>query len=347
MTESGKETAKQMMREVLPGIHQVELHSNLKGISEIKVYLIPGQDRSLLVDTGFRERECLKILEQAMEMLGIKPEKLDVFLTHKHHDHCGLAYILAQKGARIFLSPVEERHRYDCLHYSHGESDDQDEVLRYVGITAEGTPQLWNMFKDLVIADKEGELEIEKFPYSPVLPGDVFRYGQYRFQAFPLSGHTLGQTGLYEEEKKILFTADQVLNGIVPIVATSFKDENLLNRYFQSLKELKEKHSDCTLIPAHSSVPVEDPAKTIDHIVFSYLEKINIMKHILDHARSPMTVRQVASIAYGMEKIPENLDQLMKLKMVISKTFSCLEFLYEQDFAVRTEREGTLYWESP
>ena len=71
------------------------------------------------------------------------------------------------------------------------------------------------------------------------------------------------------------------------------------------------------------------------------------MKQILDHARNPMTVRQVASIAYGMEKIPENLDQLMKLKMVISKTFSCLEFLYEQDFAVRTERDGTLYWESP
>ena len=108
-----------------------------------------------------------------------------------------------------------------------------------VFITAEGTPRLWNMFKDLVIADKEVELLIEKFPYSPILPGDVFRYGQYRFRAVSLSGHTLGQTGLYEEDKRILFTADQVLNGIVPIVATSYKDENLLNRDFQSLKEIK------------------------------------------------------------------------------------------------------------
>ena len=347
MTGAEKSEAREFVKEILPGVFQIQLHSSLKGISEIKVYLIPGQDRSLLIDTGFRDRECQNRLEQAMDSLGISAEKLDVSLTHKHHDHCGLAYILAERGARIFLSPVEERHRYDCLHYSHGESDDQDEVLRYVGITAEGTSRLWNMFKDLVIADKEGELLIEKFPYSPVLPGDVFRYGQYRFRAVSLSGHTLGQTGLYEEDKQILFTADQVLNGIVPIVATSYKDENLLNRYFQSLKEIKELYSDCTLIPAHSKVPVENPAKTIDHIVFSYLEKINIMKQILDHARNPMTVRQVASIAYGMEKIPENLDQLMKLKMVISKTFSCLEFLYEQDFAVRTERDGTLYWESP
>ena len=342
-----KDREQEDMKEILPGIFQVGLHSHLKGISEIKVYFIPGQGRSLLVDTGFRDPKCLEVLERSMESLGISPENLDVFLTHKHHDHCGLAYLLAKRGARIYLSPVEDRHCYDCLHYSHGESDDQDEALRFVGVTEEGTGELWKLFKDMVIADKEGELLIEKFPYSPVLAGDIFQYGEYRFQAVSLSGHTLGQTGLYEEDKRILFTADQVLNGIVPIVATSYKDEGLLNRYFLSLRQIKEKYKGCTLIPAHSKVPVENPAATIDHIVFSYLEKINIMKHILDHARGPMTVRQVACIAYGVEKIPENLEQLMKLKMMISKTFSCLEFLYEQDFALRTERDGILYWESP
>lgn len=334
-------------KELFPGIYQVELHSNLKGISEIKIYLIPGQDRSLMVDTGFRDPECYRILKAAMAELSIRPEKLDVFLTHKHNDHCGTAYLLAEEGARIFLNPVEDRHRYDCLHYSHGESDDQDEVLRFVGVTREGTPELWKLFKDLVIADKEGELMIAKFPSMPLMAGDRFCYGDYRFTAVPLSGHTLGQMGLYEEEKRLLFSADQVLNGIVPIVGTSFKDEGLLERYFRSLEEIKEKYGDCTLIPAHSTVPVENPSATIDHIVFAYLEKIHLMKQILDHSRAPMTTRQVACIAYGIRGIPENLDQLMKLKMVISKTFSCLEYLYGQDFAVRTERDGTLYWESP
>ena len=94
-------------------------------------------------------------------------------------------------------------------------------------------------------------------------------------------------------------------------------------------------------------MPVENPAAAIDRSVFAYLEKIQIMKQILDHAREPMTIRQVAAIAYGVNGTPENLDQLMKFKMILTKTFSCMEYLYEQDFAVRREEDGVLYWESP
>lgn len=100
-------------------------------------------------------------------------------------------------------------------------------------------------------------------------------------------------------------------------------------------------------IPAHSTVPVDNPRGAIDRIVFAYLEKIQIMKQIVDHAREPMTIRQIASIAYGCQGLPESLDQLMKFKMILTKTFSCMEYLYEQDFAVRREKEGVLYWEAP
>ena len=43
------------MKELLPGIYQVELHSNAHGVNEIKIYIIPGNPRSLMVDTGFRD----------------------------------------------------------------------------------------------------------------------------------------------------------------------------------------------------------------------------------------------------------------------------------------------------
>ena len=36
----------------------------------------------------------------------------------------------------------------------------------------------------------------------------------------------------------------------------------------------------------------------------------------------------------------------MFLKMVTSKTFSCLEYLRDEDFVFRTERDGVLYWEA-
>ena len=51
------------MKELLPGIYQVDLHSNAHGVNEIKIYMIPGNPRSLMIDTGFRDLKCLEVLE--------------------------------------------------------------------------------------------------------------------------------------------------------------------------------------------------------------------------------------------------------------------------------------------
>ena len=94
------------MLERAPGIFEVELHSNQKSIDEIKIFLIPGKDgeRSLMVDAGFRSRTCLHVMEEALGKLGITYDRLDIFLTHKHHDHCGLASEYAARGARLFMT---------------------------------------------------------------------------------------------------------------------------------------------------------------------------------------------------------------------------------------------------
>ena len=141
------------MLERAPGIFEVELHSNQKSIDEIKIFLIPGKDgeRSLMVDAGFRSRTCLHVMEEALGKLGITYDRLDIFLTHKHHDHCGLASEYAARGARLFMNPQEDRHCYDCLYYnhSHGSTEDQPQVLQSVGVTEDGTPEIWNMFMEV------------------------------------------------------------------------------------------------------------------------------------------------------------------------------------------------------
>ena len=180
------------MLERAPGIYEVELYSNQKSISEIKIFLIPGRDggRSLMVDAGFRKQQCLESMEEALASLGITYDKLDIFLTHKHHDHCGLASVYAQRGARLFMNPQEDRHCYDCLYYnhSHGSQEDQPEVLRAVGVTETGTPQVWNMFMEVnrrVNENKGWEFEIPGFAYTPVKAGQILSYGGYDLRPFP------------------------------------------------------------------------------------------------------------------------------------------------------------------
>lgn len=341
------------MREEVPGIFKAELTDDRMSIGKIHIYLIPGRPgrRSLMIDAGFCRPQCLKSLQDVLGELGIPIDSLDVFLTHKHSDHCGLAYAFGKLGARLFMNPQENRHGYDCLYYSSGRRarQEQEQVLAAVGITPEGTPRLWEMMREAGRQSGPGsswEYDCPLFDFFPVRAGQRLEYGDFRFETVPLPGHTLGQMGLADYGRRLFFCGDQILNAIVPIVGTSYPGEGILGKYFESLEQIKHTFKGWTVLPAHNG-PIEDVGRVVDRIVFSYLDKTYMMQRILKHGRRPMTVLETACLAYGMPGLPADGAQLVKLKMVISKTFSCLEYLYDKDFALREERAGTLYWSAP
>ncbi len=340
------------MIERASGIFEVTLISGTgKSVGEIRIYLIPGKagQRSLMIDAGFGEDACLEKMERALEKLGITCDQLDIFLTHKHHDHCGLASAFAEKGARLFMNPEEDRHHYDCLYYhkSHDAMNEQIKVLRTVGVTADMTPEIWKKFMEInerVAGHNERwAWVIQDYPYHQVWEGQVFCYGDYTLRAVSLKGHTFGQMGLYDNEKKILFAADQILNGIVPIVGTTHVNEHLLEGYFASLEQIKHRYKDYMVLPAHQG-PLWDVGAVVERIANAYMDKLDAICNVVRLADHPVTVREVAFLAYGIKNNPVSDDDFIRMKMIISKTFSCLEYLYAKNYVVRSEREGTLYW---
>lgn len=342
------------MIERASGIYEVALRSGEgKGVGEIRIFLIPGTfgNRSLMIDAGFGEAGCLEKMNRVLERLRIPVSKLDIFLTHKHHDHCGLASAFAERGARLFMNPEEDRHHYDCLYYnkSHDAMEEQVGVLRTVGVTPETTPGIWKKFMELnervTQKNERWAWVIRDYPYQPVLEGQVFKYGEYVLRTVSLKGHTYGQMGLYDNEKKIFFAADQILNGIVPIVGTTHVDEHLLEGYFKSLQHVKQQFQEYLVLPAHQG-PIWNLSEAVEGIARAYLEKLDVVGHVVTEADGPLTVARIAAAAYGIEKDPVSDDEFIKLKMVISKTFSCLEFLYDKGFVERSADNGTLYWKA-
>ena len=97
----------------------------------------------------------------------------------------------------------------------------------------------------------------------------------------------------------MLFSADQVIDGIVPIVGTTFPDEHLLAGYLSSLNQFLRQYKNCMLLPAHNE-PIWDVKRVVNRILYAYNEKVELMR--ADPLPQPpeMTVRQVACIAYGM-----------------------------------------------
>ena len=381
--ECGMNHTTDLYTEILPGIFCVSLTDTTieQGVSCIKIYIIKGkpsahEGRSLMIDTGFRQEDCHRKLQAALAALEIPVDQLDIFLTHRHHDHSGLAGSFAREGAHIFMNPAEERHPYDCLAYRVSEESLQAQktVLRSTGITPERTPYAWEAFmkvSERVQHHGEWVLAILGFPYTALHSGDVFDYGDYHFTAYPLKGHTYGQMGLMDHEKKILFVADQLIHGVSPIVATTYADEHLLEGMFASLKDIKEHYADWTIIPAHGEL-IRDVAQDVDSIVYSYLSKstsaLDIMKGKTaadaaagDHRRtgaaqapaaggqdireaSAWTVHDIAKQLYHMDDDPTDEAAFFTYKMLITKTFSILEYLHDIGFVERTMRDGIYYW---
>lgn len=330
------------MKELFPDIYIENIKFPDSDITPINLYLIKGDKRSLLIDTGIHAKRCKDTIASMLASLNISNSELDVFITHNHTDHSGLAEELSELGARIFMNPAEADYKHDLMHCYLADRRNQEKVLRTIGITPEHTPELYHAFLYNAYKNYGESFDYPDFKFNAVEPGETLKYGKYKFRVISLRGHTYGQLGLFEKESKLLFCADQIMTTITPIVGSMYPDISLLECYMNSMEILKHTYSECTLLPCHYDI-ITDAAKEVDRIVISYLNKCDIMKRILDSSDKPMTVKQIGMIAYGRKE--ENInEELVMFTMIMAKTFSCLEYLYEEGFINRTSKNGILYW---
>ncbi|MDO5143508.1 MAG: MBL fold metallo-hydrolase [bacterium] len=336
------------MLERMPGLYEFTLSERPGSTDTVTLYLVkgaPGQ-RSLLIDSGYGTPFCLASLLDALRAADVPVHMLDAVMTHKHADHCGLAHELASRGAVIYMNPEEDRHQYDCLYYrlDHSADNAQLRVLRRTGITKERAPLILRKFLDFNNHLQDDLpiwiMSIRAFDYQPV--GEKrFDVGDYSFTPVPLPGHTFGQIGLVDEKHRVFFIADQVLNHTVPIVGTSHVDENLLARYFASIRDIASRYSDWLLLPAHEG-PIINVQASVEHIVSAYQRKLEQTLACLTSEKQ--TVWEVTKQVYGLTPDNRSDAQFYLAKMTITKTFSMLEYLHHTGDASRYEDDGILYW---
>lgn len=338
------------MLERLPGLFEITLEERPESRHQIQLYLIKGAagQHDLLVDSGYGTKWCLEHLLAALAELQVDLERLDVFLTHKHADHCGLACALQERGATMFMNPAEDRHHYDCLYYRLDgfNKEAQRRVLARTGITPETAPLIWQKFMDFNDRLSEDHpvwmMTIDPFDYQHVQAGQRLIYGDYRFEVVPLRGHTFGQMGLLETEKKLLLCADQILNHTAPIVGTSHLDEHLLLLYLNSIRDLAQRYSDYLLLPAHEGV-IKDLNASVQRTSQAYQRKIDLTCACVSPDRE-QTVWEIARQVYGLTPDDRSDAAFYNAKMTNSKTFSMLEYLHDLGMIQRREENGMLLW---
>jgi hydroxyacylglutathione hydrolase len=210
--------------ELAPGIYQ--LRGEKPGSH---VYLIKGNTKNVLIDTGIAAR--FSALKRWLTELGLRVRDVNlIILTHEHYDHIGAT-------AFFHRTAVVAAHRLAA-----NKLELQDEFVTFRKYHDQSSKPFW---VDVWLED-----------------GSIIDLGNYELQVIHTPGHTSGCICLYEPRAGLLFTGDTVFaGGTLSEIAVGGNVSDYVNSV-RRLSNLKMKQ----LFPGHgkvSSTPDEDLPKAI------------------------------------------------------------------------------------
>lgn len=315
-----------MAEEVQEDIFRIELPLPRNPLRSINSYVILGDDRNLVVDTGMNRPECQEVLGPELDSLGIDLSVTDVFITHLHADHLGLAPFVSGGKTDVFMGQPD----IDML----AESD------------------YWrNMHSHAVkngFPDRDPQEAIKKHPgyrYGPLGPmkmnpvngGEIFEIGRYRLEVIPTPGHSHGHMCLYDKENRVLFSGDHILPDITPNISLWWEGEDHLTEYISSLKKVRDLEVDITL-PGHRSI-IKDHRKRIDELMEHHHHRTDEVLKILE--KGPLNAFDIASKMTWDLTIRKFDDfPIMQKWFAMGEALAHIRFLETDEKVKRTSKDG-------
>lgn len=208
-------------------------------LKDLNAYVIKGDDRNLIIDTGFNRSVCYEAMQKGLSELNIDLSRTDFMLTHMHADHTGLVTRLATPSSRIFFSRIDSR-VFD-------EDNSWQPLIDFAEINGFPADELQKALN----SHPGFKYSPEKKPvFTLIDDGDVIECGEFRLRCIATPGHTQGHICLYEQEKKIFFTGDHILFDITPHIESWAYTTNSLADYIASLDKVYSLPVDLVL-PGH------------------------------------------------------------------------------------------------
>lgn len=220
------------VEQVAPDLFRIPVPLPQNPLRELNSYLVRGEKSCLLIDTGFRRPECREALLAGLNQLGVERNRLDIFVTHLHSDHSGLAPELVGEGRAIYVSETELAYLRDA----DSRAAHREEMR--CRLRAAGMPH--DLLERLLVESMAFSLAPEPGcpQYQGVRDGQVIAVGDYRLQCVAAPGHSPGQMCLWDGTHRILFTADHLLFDITPNITSWPELEHALACYLRSLVRL-------------------------------------------------------------------------------------------------------------
>jgi len=273
----------------------VEIAPNTYFINEFgmnAMYLLVGQTRALLIDTGTGFCDLKGIVEKITDL------PYDVALTHGHPDHAGgigqfdVVYIQQNDVEMATHIPYEQRVEYG-------------EIMRNMNI---GYKNVWGYIKeDVTNYTKQPEIK-------DIHDGQVFELGDRDVTVYDAPGHSPGSVVFLDPYSKILFSGDAA-NGNVGTrlpVSTTLK-------YLIRLKELQPQYN--RMFTGHISYAgtidvYSQKLQVLDDIIEAFRSLLRgdaktevVANHLFPDRKSTVAVYGSARVGYNPEKLWEEGEE--------------------------------------
>ncbi len=291
-------------------------------------YLFADGAETVLIDTGDWMATTREQLEAALSDRGLEFADVDrIFLTHWHHDHCGLAgEIQAESGADVYAHADDAalieggEDAWDAMH---------DRQKRYF--------EEWGMPEDqqevLLERMADGDTTVETPTVTTFEDGETFSVGDTELTAVHTPGHAAGLT-MYEatiDGERLVFSGDTLLPVYTPNVGgADVRVDRPLEKYLRALAGIVEADYDRAW-PGHRD-PIDDPADRAQHIIDHHEERSWRVLDALDR-KGPCDTWTVSADLFG------DLDGIHILHGP-GESYAHLEHLEREGTVVR---DGTEY----
>ena len=213
-----------------PDIFQIQVPLPDNPLKYLNSYVLPGKERTLVVDTGFKRPECRNALMSGLKELAVDLSKVDLFLTHLHADHSGLVNDFAAAGATVYMHQIDYQYLQDGVDGSTWAATEK----RYA---KEGMP--------VDVIRTQAANQARKFAPDPHFPAvlvqdrQILHLADQHIHVIHTPGHTKGLCCLYIPEHEIFFSSDHILFDITPNITIWSNMQHALHTYLESLDKVR------------------------------------------------------------------------------------------------------------
>ncbi len=293
-----------MKKEVYPGIFSIKEKGSFGIIKPPEnIYILAGHD-GLIYDAGYGDKKTVKYLVNEIKKIENKyKEKNEEFKltrvlpSHAHPDHfSGLKLIREYLGVKIVLTKktAEIIHNKKSFYKIFETNDIEDYLI--------ARRNLWRKIKDAVVKKLSRifyrriyGLSFIDDPDEIIEDNTEILINGESWKILPSPGHAIDHIYLYNAEKGILFSGDNVLRTITTWLgppSCNIKD------YVNSVESLNKLPNLNIILPAHGS-PIKNPKERIGEILKHRRERAQQVINLVNaHSKIGISPKEIVQKLY-------------------------------------------------